>query len=304
LFSILIALSALLIINQVALAYRLPMKMGLDPVLSKNFPRDFKTIPFGTDYGSDSDKTMNKAVEDRKIAFLEGELMLALKEAVATRERPMFTTALIAGDAVILDALAKADLLNKVPVVFVDTFTLFPESIAHLKEVENHYGFKSKIYNAVDCKDQEDYYSKYGRDYWMKDIDKYDMLCKVEPMNRALKEQDSDCWINGRRRDHGAERAALPVWEGKKLNPLAFWTFEDCWSYLRKHNVPYHPLHDVGYSSLGDMHSTKKVDHKIWFTYGGERSGRFQNLVNKDGSAKTECGIHTEISGQDLNIKA
>ena len=51
------------------------------------------------------------------------------------------------------------------------------------------------------------------------------------------------------------------------------------------------------------MHSTKKVDHKIWFTYGGERSGRFQNLVNKDGSAKTECGIHTEIKAEDLNIK-
>ena len=100
----------------------------------------------------------------------------------------------------------------------------------------------------------------------------------------------------------GAERAALPVWEGKKLNPLAFWSFEDCFSYLRAHNVPYHPLHDVGFSSLGDMHSTKKVEDKIWFTYGGERSGRFQNLINKDGSAKTECGIHTEIS-TDLNLK-
>lgn len=100
----------------------------------------------------------------------------------------------------------------------------------------------------------------------------------------------------------GAERAALPVWEGKKLNPLAFWSFEDCFSYLRKHNVPYHPLHDVGFSSLGDMHSTKKVEDKVWFTYGGERSGRFQNLINKDGSAKTECGIHTEIS-TDLNLK-
>jgi 3'-phosphoadenosine 5'-phosphosulfate sulfotransferase (PAPS reductase)/FAD synthetase len=54
----------------------------------------------------------------------------------------MFTTALIAGDAVILDALHKTGLLNKVPVVFVDTFTLFPESISHLREVENHYGFK------------------------------------------------------------------------------------------------------------------------------------------------------------------
>jgi len=193
--------------------------------------------------------------------------------------------------------------LKKVPVVFVDTFTLFPESISHLKEVEQHYGFKSQIYNAQGCKDQEDYYKQYGRDYWMKDIDQYDMLCKVEPMNRALKEQNSDCWINGRRRDHGAERAALPVWEGKKLNPLAFWSFEDCWSYLRKHNVPYHPLMDVGFSSLGDMHSTKKVDHKIWFTYGGERSGRFQNLVNKDGSAKTECGIHTEIKADNLNLK-
>lgn len=278
------------------------MKMGLDPVLTKSFPRDFTKIPKGTDYGTGSDEKLNMEVENRRLAYLENDLMSYLKEAVATKKRPMFTTALIAGDAVILDAIAKAGLLSKVPIVFVDTFTLFPESISHLKEVEKHYGFKSIIYNAVGCKDQEDYYTQYGRDYWMKDIDKYDMLCKVEPMNRALKEQDSDCWINGRRRDHGAERASLPVWEGKKLNPLAFWSFEDCWSYLRKHNVPYHPLHDVGFSSLGDMHSTKKVDSKIWFTYGGERSGRFQNLVNKDGSAKTECGIHTEIS-TDLKIK-
>ena len=276
--------------------------MGLDPVLAKSFPRDFTKIPFGTEYGTGSDKDLNQGVENRRLSYLENYLMATLKEAVASKKRPMFTTALIAGDAVILDAIAKAGLLSKVPIVFVDTFTLFPESISHLHEVEKHYGFKSVVYNAVGCKDQEDYYKQYGRDYWMKDIDKYDMLCKVEPMNRALKEQDSDCWINGRRRDHGAERAALPVWEGKKLNPLAFWSFEDCWSYLRKHKVPYHPLHDVGFSSLGDMHSTKKVDHKIWFTYGGERSGRFQNLVNKDGSAKTECGIHTEIS-TDLNIK-
>jgi phosphoadenosine phosphosulfate reductase len=145
----------------------------------------------------------------------------------------MFTTALITGDCVILDAIHKAGLLSKVPIVFVDTFTLFPETLAFLREVENHYGFKAQVYHAAGCKDQEDYYSKFGRDYWMKDIDEYDKLCKVEPMNRALKEQNSDGWINGRRRDHGAERAALPVWEGKKVNPLAMWTFEDCWTYCR-----------------------------------------------------------------------
>lgn len=235
----------------VGMASSLHMKMSLDPVLSKSFPRDFKTIPSGTDYGQGTDESLNKAVEERRLKYLEDDLYSVLKDAVATRKRPMFTTALIAGDNVILHALAKTDLLSKVPVVFVDTFTLFPETLSHLAEVEQHYGFKSQVYQAVDCLDVNDYYAKYGRDYWMKDIDQYDLLCKVEPMNRALKEQNSDCWINGRRRDHGAERAALPVWEGGKLNPIAFWSFEDCWLYLRKHNVPYHPLHDVGFSSLG-----------------------------------------------------
>lgn len=80
----------------------------------------------------------------------------------------MFTTALIAGDAVILDALAQLKLLDKVPVVFVDTYTLFPESLAHIQEVENHYGFKSKVYAAAGVKDVDEYHAKYGRDYWMK----------------------------------------------------------------------------------------------------------------------------------------
>lgn len=293
---------ATIVCTQILSALAFKLSMGLDPVLSRAFPRDFTRIPLGTEYGTGNDETLNKAAEARRIDFLEADLQQVLKEAISAKERPIFTTALIAGDCVILDAIHKAGLLNKVPIVFVDTYTLFPESLAFLKEVEAHYGFKSEIYAAAGLKDQDEYHEKYGRDYWMKDIDQYDLLCKVEPMNRALKEKNSDCWINGRRRDHGAERAALPVWEGKKLNPLAFWSFEDCWSYLRKHNVPYHPLHDVGFSSLGDMHSTKKVDHKIWFTYGGERSGRFQNLVNKDGTSKTECGIHTEI-GKDLNLK-
>ena len=137
------------------------LRMGLDPVLAKSFPRDFKTIPKGTDYGTGSDATLNDQVEARRLEYLEKDLFAVLKEAVATKQRPMFTTALIAGDNVILDALHKTGLLSKVPIVFVDTYTLFPETLAHLREVEAHYGFKSLIYNAVDCKDQEDYYAKY-----------------------------------------------------------------------------------------------------------------------------------------------
>ena len=87
----------------------------------------------------------------------------------------------------------------------------------------------------------------------MQDLEDYDKKCKVEPLQRAMKEANTDAWINGRRRDHGAERASLPVWEGNKVNLLTHWSFEECWNYLRKYNVPYHPLHDVGFSSLGDV---------------------------------------------------
>jgi phosphoadenosine phosphosulfate reductase len=289
-----------------SIAYRRALipsvSMGLDPALTKLFPRDFKNIPKGTDYGTGNDEALNIQYENRRLDYLESELQMCLKEVVASKQRPIFTTALITGDCVILDAIHKAGVLDKIPVIFVDTYTLFPETLAFLREVENHYGFKAKVYAAAGCADQNDYYDKYGRDYWMKDIDEYDKLCKVEPMNRALSEANSDGWINGRRRDHGAERAALPVWENKKVNPLAMWTFEDCWAYCRHHKVPYHPLHDVGFSSLGDMHRTVKDDPKDCFTYGGERSGRFQNLINKDGSSKTECGIHTEIKA-DLSMK-
>lgn len=182
--SLLLSISVFAILSTSVFSLRLTnmaLRMGLDPVLSKSFPRDFKTIPFGTDYGVGEDRELNQKIEDQKIAYLENELYSLLKTAVAKKQRPMFTTALIAGDAVILDALAKMDLLSKVPVIFVDTFTLFPESLAHLREVEAHYGFKSLVYQAAGCQDQQDYYSKYGRDYWMKDIDQYDMLCKVLP---------------------------------------------------------------------------------------------------------------------------
>ena len=100
-----------------------------------------------------------------------------------------------------------------------------------------------------------------------------------------------DAWINGRRRDHGHDRAFLDVFEEGseqfKINVLAHWTFRDCWDYLEVNQVPYHPLHDEGYPSIGDLQSTLPVARDKWFEYAGERSGRW------GGENKTECGIHT-----------
>jgi hypothetical protein len=86
-----------LLLSLVAVCSALQMRMGLDPNLTKAFPRDFKRIPFGTDYGTGSDEVLNKAVEARRLEFLEQDLQRTIKEAISTKERPMFTTALIAG---------------------------------------------------------------------------------------------------------------------------------------------------------------------------------------------------------------
>jgi 3'-phosphoadenosine 5'-phosphosulfate sulfotransferase (PAPS reductase)/FAD synthetase len=77
------------------------------------------------------------------------------------------------------------------------------------------------------------------------------------------------------------------------LQPLAYWEFEDCFTYAQREGFGLHPMHEKGYPSLGDVHSTLPVDRSRWFEYGGERSGRFQGLTNADGSLKTECGANT-----------
>jgi phosphoadenosine phosphosulfate reductase len=275
-----------------------------DEELLAPYPRDFgEQIPTLTEYGKGADVALNKADEAARMGFLEEQLTTTLKKAVELKSKPIFTIALIAGDVVMLDALAKADLLSKVEVIYIDTFTLFPETNAFLHEVEEIYGFKAHVFQAdpaIAGANQAEFEAKIkagelpNYDFSNPaDVKEYDQLCKVEPLQRALKQFNTDCWINGRRRDHGGERAAISQWEGSKLNPLAFWTFEDCWLYLRRHNVKYHPLHDKGYSSMGDVQSTIPVALDKWMTYNGERSGRFQNMKNADGSSKTECGIHS-----------
>ena len=171
------------------------------------------------------------------------------------------------------------------------------------------------------------YDAKYGADLWKEDIEQYDKICKVEPFQRGLKTLNTDCMINGRTRWQGFERAWIDQFENApiggglaKCNPIAYWTFEDTFDYIAKYKVPHHPVHAQGYPSHGDLKDTipvpsmderakpegkgegvtKFVDWKFegdmteWCGYARERLGRFVGLNNKDGSTKTECGIHVE----------
>ncbi|MBE9060090.1 phosphoadenosine phosphosulfate reductase [cf. Phormidesmis sp. LEGE 11477] len=178
------------------------------------------------------------------------------------------------------------ELNHPVPVIFLDTLHLFPETLDTARQAQAHYHLDLHTYTAIGAHSQASFAARYGEKLWDTDIDRFYELTKVEPLQRALGDLGAIAWITGRRRDQSEARKDLPIFErddqGRlKINPLARWTHKDLWAYVFKHDVMYNPLHDQGYTSIGDQPLTTR-------TVAGEdeRAGRWR------GSDKTECGIH------------
>jgi len=265
--------------------------------------------------------------KEMRLKYLEEQAMFALKTSCENFDNAVFPNAMIAGDCVITDLLGRLGYLEsgKCKIMVVDTFHLFDETLPFLKTLEAKYRFEAEVFCAegVPKFDKAAYDAKYGADLWKEDIEQYDKVCKVEPFQRGLKTLDTDCMINGRTRWQGFERAWIDQFENApiggglaKCNPLAYWTLEDVFDYIAKYKVPYHPSCEKGYPSHGDAKDTIPVpsmdprakkqeegftafqnyewvgDKTKWLDYATERLGRFVGLANKDGSTKTECGIH------------
>jgi phosphoadenosine phosphosulfate reductase len=161
----------------------------------------------------------------------------------------------------------------------LDTGVLFDETYAIWRRVEEHYGITVDRYAGISLEQQA---AEHGDALWNRDPDRCCSIRKITPLNEAL--SGVDAWISGLRRDQSAGRANTPKldWDRKhglwKLNPLADWTERDVWAYIAANDVPYHPLHDRDYASIGCTHCTRP---------GGAREGRWA------GTDKIECGIHT-----------
>jgi phosphoadenosine phosphosulfate reductase len=172
-------------------------------------------------------------------------------------------------ESVLLDMLFALE--PKARVFAIDTHHLFPETYELWREVERRYGTTVEKFEGAPVEDG----------LWEANPDLYLAIAKLEPLNRAL--LDLDAWITGIRRDQSPTRADAPKlgWDAQhelwKANPLADWSDEDCWAYIRERGLPYNPLHDRGYDSIGDTHSTLP---------GKGREGRWA------GSDRTECGLH------------
>ena len=183
-------------------------------------------------------------------------------------------------ESVLLDMLFALD--PRARVFAIDTHHLFPETYAYWRDVEQRYGTTVEVYEGPS---PEELSAAHGERLWETEPDLYLAIAKVAPLVRAL--GDLDAWITGIRRDQSPTRANAPKlgWDEQhelwKANPLADWTDEMCWAYVHERGLPYNPLHDRGYGSIGDTHSTEP---------GEGRAGRWA------GTKKVECGIHTVAS--------
>jgi phosphoadenosine phosphosulfate reductase len=173
-------------------------------------------------------------------------------------------------ESVLLDILFELE--PKARVFAIDTHYLFPETYELWREVEERYDTRVEVFEGAHVEDA----------LWETKPDLYLAIAKVEPLNRAL--LDLDCWITGIRRDQSPSRANAPklAWDEAhelwKANPLADWSDEQVWATIKERKLPYNALHDRGYASIGDTHSTLP---------GAGREGRWA------GTERTECGLHT-----------
>ncbi len=202
--------------------------------------------------------------------------------------RLTFATGFGAEGCVLLDLIGRHTL--PIDIFTLDTGLLFPETYDLWRRLESRYGFTIRGVGPELSVEQQA--TVLGPELWTRDPDQCCDTRKVTPLTAQL--AGFDAWITAIRRDQTRTRvSALAVeWDQKfalaKVNPLVRWTKRDVWAHLLKHEVPYNPLHDRGYPSVGCVPCTSRVaagEH--------DRSGRWR------GTAKTECGLHVDVTGAD-----
>jgi len=192
---------------------------------------------------------------------------------------------------VIIDMLHQAGLLDQVEVFYLDTGVLFTATHQTRMRIQDKYGFEA-VRVAADMT-WEEQQKKYGGHLYERGAEGVSSCCflrKVQPMRNFFQNRDLKAWITGMRRSHSSRRKQVPVtmWDQvnavAKINPVAAFDDNTLWGYIRANKVPYNPLYDQGYASIGcdTPVCTQPAD--------SGRDGRWA------GTGKTECGIHLDGS--------
>lgn len=182
----------------------------------------------------------------------------------------------------------------RIPVIFIDTGYLFPETYRFAKELTERLNLNLwKYVPAVTAAEQEALFGKQW-ELGIEGLKRYNLVNKVEPMDRAVRELGAKAWLAGLRRTQASTRESLPVVQRQnkvvKIHPIVDWDNRKVHRYLTQHGLPYHPLWEQGYVSVGDWHSTSKLLDGM-----REEDTRFNGL-------KRECGLHETSGKGDFQI--
>lgn len=171
-----------------------------------------------------------------------------------------------------------------IPVILVDAGYLFPETYRFVDELTQRLDLNLHVFRPRLSPAWQE--ARYGKlwEQGVEGLDRYNLMNKVQPMQRALGELGADAWFAGLRRQQSSsrnERQVLEQQNGRiKVHPIIDWTDRDVYQYLTRHGLPYHPLWHEGYVSIGDVHTTRRLADGM-----NEEDTRFFGL-------KRECGLH------------
>jgi len=194
--------------------------------------------------------------------------------------------------AVMLDLIAEH--APEVPVVFIDTGYLFPETYRYGEQLSERLGIDLRVYQPASSAARLE--ALHGK-LWEQGeagLQRYGLITKIEPMDRALRELGADVWISGLRRSHSRSRVDRPFAEQQKrtlkVYPILDWADAQVSAYMHDRGLPAHPLAEQGYVTMGDWHSTQPATDGL-----SAEATRFNG-------AKYECGLHLESSNNDFQI--
>jgi len=201
------------------------------------------------------------------------------------RFAPRFTMATAFGPEGMVLIHMLADVAPRTPIFNLDTGYQFQETLDLREEVKRRYAIEVELKRPATTVAQ--YEQIHGGPLYRTNPDQCCADRKVKVLHDAV--LGMHAWASAIRRDQSADRAKVPIvgWDKKfslvKVSPLANWTKQDVWGLIAKHDIPYNPLHDQGYTSIGCWPCTRAV-----LLGEDERAGRWS------GFAKTECGLHTQ----------
>ena len=181
-----------------------------------------------------------------------------------------------------------------IPVLWVDTGYLPPETYVFADRLVKLFGLNLKVHQSqMSPARMEALYGKIWESEDVAQVDRYDLVRKVAPMRRALEDEKADFWLAGLRRGQTDIRNRMNLFEEQngvvKISLILEWSTKDVLAYLRKHDLPLHPLYEKGYATVGDSHSSRPMSAED----NHERETRFRGK-------KQECGLHLELSEAQL----